>query len=81
MTKSAVVFYVESGEISKEVYDALGVKNNKLGECPCKCHTPTSEIKMMHSMPCCNTCPYCKKNIVLGKIESHIEKCKKERGV
>jgi len=44
-------------------------------ECHCECHD--SNMGIMHFMPCCNPCAFCKKNIK-NNVLRHLERCKKD---
>jgi len=41
-------------------------------ECKCICHS-NPDIK--HVTPCCEKCSNCGANIMIGFMESHLEKC------
>ena len=49
--------------------------NIEFEKCQCSCHN--SEFMVMHFMPCCNICKYCKQRIDILSYEKHIEVCKK----
>ena len=41
-------------------------------ECHCSCH---SNLRTVHIMACCNTCPHCRKRIQLGRYQEHEKEC------
>jgi hypothetical protein len=44
-----------------------------LERCSCSCHEPG--MVMAHMVACCESCPYCYGNIVIGAMERHKQKC------
>jgi hypothetical protein len=46
-------------------------------ECDCNCH---KNENVMHCIPCCVTCPICKKHIKSHSFRRHLEDCKKQNG-
>lgn len=48
--------------------------------CDCDCHRLPSGM-MQHCMPCCNTCPYCGKNIKWFRFDDHTKKCSQRREI
>lgn len=46
-----------------------------LEECCCSCHDNND---MKHCFPCCNKCPYCERNIIIGFYHKHKEICKEK---
>lgn len=55
------------------VFDCCNSKH----ECNCSCHHNKA---IMHCVPCCFTCQYCRARIRRTNIERHEEECKKKYG-
>jgi len=52
------------------------VKPQYPGACTCPCHT--KPIRIVHPVPCCEPCPYCKKRIARGLLYKHEPYCEKK---
>ena len=45
--------------------------------CTCPCHEHPHAV--VHPVPCCETCPKCKRGIVRGRMEEHLRVCTGKR--